>query len=221
MAFTILRQLQYCSGSDYGNNFNNPPSRIIPISLIEDYENKSNSPIIKYIPPRLGNEYILCENGKKLPEPSAYFKSPNTLLKSLLYISNIEYHNNVIYPKKANDILQKYLSTIFEKYTKSVKEKSSYKKLVQVILNNTNGAFDTDPNKNPYFVKFINAILKYEKCNIIIIREDDNGNFLDTVPNKIPSLDLVKNENVYYIILQNSNGLYSPYGKAYKNIKND
>ncbi len=221
MAFNIIMQLQYCTGSDYGSNLNVHPSRIIPISLVEDNEDMNDNNIIYYVPPILGNEYIICEKTRKLPEPSAYFKSPNTLLKSLLYISNIEYHKNVPFPKKADSILQKYLYKIFEKYTKSKKEHSTYKKLVQIILNNTGGDFDTDPDKNPHFSKFINAILKYEKCNLIIIRSDDTGNFLDTVPSKIPSLDTIKNDNddIYYILLQNSNGLFSPYGKAYKSKK--
>ena len=219
MAFTILKQLQYCSGSDYGNNMNSPPSRIIPISLIDDIKDVGDNKIIYYVPPRLGNEYIICDSKRKLPEPSAYFKYPNTLLKSLLYISNVDYHNNVQFPLKADGILQKYLFKIFEKYSEINKENSTYKKLVQTILNNTNGDFDTDPDKNPYFTKFINLILKHEKCNLVIIRADNTGNFLDTVPSKIPSLNTINNNKMYYVLLQNSNGLFSPYGKAYKSEK--
>ena len=216
MAFNILRQLQYCTGSDYGSNLNVPPSRIIPISLVEDNEDVNDNNIIYYVPPRLGNEYVICETTRKLPEPSAYFKSPNTLLKSLLYISNMDYNNNVSFPTKADSILQKYLYKIFEKYTESKKENSTYKNLVQIILNNTGGDFDTDPDKNPYFSKFITTILKHEGCKLVIVRADDTGNFLDTVPSKIPSLDTNKSDDLYYILLQNSNGLFSPYGKAYK-----
>jgi len=215
MAFNILKQLQYCSGSDYGNNLNQPPSRIIPISLIdEDKESDDNT--IYYLLPRLGHDCIICNNSKKLPEPSAYFKSPNTLIKSLLYISNMEYYNNAQFPIKSDSILNKYLCKIFTEYSKPKKENFTYKKLVQTILNNTNGDFDTDPDKNPYFSKFINIILNYEKCNLIIIREDDNGNFLNTVPNKIPEISINENKNIYYVLLQNSNGLFSPYGKAYE-----
>ena len=71
MTFNILRQLQYCNGSDYGDNLNIAPSRIIPISLIEDNDNNKN--IISYVPPRFGNEYVICDRNKKLPEPSAYY----------------------------------------------------------------------------------------------------------------------------------------------------
>jgi hypothetical protein len=90
MAFEILRQLQYCTGSDYGDNLNIAPSRIIPISLVEDINNDADDSVIYYVPPRLGNEYVICEPDKKLPEPSAYFRSPNTMLKSLLYLSNMD-----------------------------------------------------------------------------------------------------------------------------------
>lgn len=217
MAFEILRQLQYCTGSDYGDNLNTTPSRIIPINLVEDNEDISDDNILYYVPPRLGNEYVICETDKKLPEPSAYFRSPNTMLKSLLYLSNMDYYNNVHLPLKANRILDKYLRVIFEKYA-SQKESSTYKKLIQVVLNNTNGEFDTDPDKNPYYSKFMKLLLKEEKCNIIVVRSDDNGNFMDTVPSKIPLLDKRENKNVYYILLQHSNGLFSPYGKAYKSI---
>jgi len=215
MAFNILRQLQYCTGSDYGNNLNSAPSRIIPISLVEDKEDVKDDKIIYYIPPRLGNEYIICEHDKKLPEPSAYFRSPNTLLKSFLYLSCVEYYNNVHLPKKADTILQQYLRNVFEKYSRG-KENITYKKIIQVILNNTDGEFDTDPDKNPYYSKFIKLLVKHEKCNIIVIRSGDNGNFLDTVPSKLPRLDVIKSKNMYYILLQRPNGLFSPYGKAYK-----
>lgn len=213
MTFDILRQLQYCIGSDYGDNLNMPPSRIIPISLVEDNDNKN---IISYVPPRLGNEYIICERNKKLPEPSAYFRSPNTFLKSLLYLCDVKYYENVHLPLKANIILEHYLKYIFEKMSKS-KENSKTKKLTQTILNNSDGIFDTDPNNNPYYSDFINILIKKEKCNIIVIRSDDNGNYYDTVPNTIPSLSIKSDTNIYYIFLQNSNGLFSPYGKAYNN----
>jgi len=218
MAFDILRQLQYCTGSDYGDNLNLAPSRIIPISLVEDISNEVNDDnVIYYIPPRLGNEYVICESDKKLPEPSAYFRSPNTFMKSLLYLSNMSYYNNAHLPVKANRILDKYLRDVFEKYS-TKKENITYKKIIQIILNNTSGDFDTDPDKNPHYSKFIKLILKEEKCNILVIRSDDKGNFLDTVPNKIPTLDIKENKDIYYILLQHSNGLFSPYGKAYKNI---
>jgi hypothetical protein len=215
MTFNILRQLQYCTGSDYGDNLNMAPSRIIPISLVEDNDNNKN--IISYVPPRLGNEYVICERNKKLPEPSAYFRAPNTFLKSLLYLCSVKYYDNVHLPIKANNVLEHYLKDIFEEMSKN-KENTKTKKLTQIILNNSDGIFDTDPNNNPYYTDFIKILLKKQKCNIIIIRSDDYGNYYDTVPNIIPSLS-IKNEKeqseVYYILLQNSNGLFSPYGKAY------
>ena len=49
MSFDILRQLQYCTGSCYGDNLNMVPSRIIPISLVEDIsEDSDNSSYIIY-----------------------------------------------------------------------------------------------------------------------------------------------------------------------------
>ena len=216
MAFDILRQLQYCTGSDYGDNLNMVPSRIIPISLVEDNDDINDNDIIYYVPPRLGNEYVICKPDKKLPEPSAYFRSPNTLLKSFLYLSNIKYYNNVHFPLEADTILNEYLKKIFGKHSKN--PEISCKKLTQVILNNTNNNFDTDPNKNPYFSKFIKFITKNEQCDIIIIRSDNNGNYIDTVPSNLPKLSLCENKKVYYVLLQHSNGLFSPYGKAYGNI---
>ena len=189
MSFDILRQLQYCTGSCYGDNLNMVPSRIIPISLVEDISgNETNNDgkinnIIYYIPPRLGKEYVICNTENKLPEPSAYFRSPNTFLKSLLYLSNVNY----------------------------------YKKLIQIIMNNTGGTFDTDPDKNPFFSKFIKVILKKEKYDIIIIRANDAGYYFDTVPSKLPKLNLISGKP-NYILLLHSNGLYSPYGKAYVSI---
>jgi len=185
--------------------------------MIEDTEGIEDEKIIYYITPRLGNEYIICKKSKKLPEPSAYFRSPNTFLKSFLYLSNVEYYNNIHLPKKANMMLQQYLRNVFEKYSKS-KENIKYNKIIQVILNNTDGEFDTDPNKNPHYSNFIKLIMKHEKGNIIVIRSDDNGNFMDTVPSKIPQLDITDNENMYYVLMQGSNGLFSPYGKAYKKV---
>lgn len=216
MTFNILRKLQYCTGSDYGDNLNMAPSRIIPISLVEDNDNNKN--IISYVPPRLGNEYVICERNKKLPEPSAYFRSPNTFLKSLLYLCNVKYYDNVHLPLKANTILEHYLKDIFEEMSKN-KENTKTKKLTQTILNNSDGIFDTDPDNNPYYSDFLKILLKREKCNILVIRSDDDGNYYDTVPNIIPSLRIKsekENSELYYILLQNSNGLFSPYGKAYK-----
>ena len=200
MSFEIIRQLQYSSCSSYGDNLNKVPSRIIPISL----EDVKEDNIIYYIPPRLGKEYIICNNKNKLPEPSAYFRSPNTFLKSLLYLSNINYYDNVSLPLKADSILNGYIRTIFEE--ESHENVISNKKIIQVILNNTAGTFDTDPDKNPFFSKFIKVILKKEKCNIMVVRSDDNGNFIDIVN---------KTEKPSYILLLHSNGLYSPYGRLH------
>jgi hypothetical protein len=221
MSFDILRQLQYCTGSCYGDNLNMVPSRIIPISLVEDISgNETNNDgkinnIIYYIPPRLGKEYVICNTENKLPEPSAYFRSPNTFLKSLLYLSNVNYYDNVCLPLKADTILNAYIRDIFEE--QSTENIQSYKKLIQIIMNNTGGTFDTDPDKNPFFSKFIKVILKKEKYDIIIIRANDAGYYFDTVPSKLPKLNLISGKP-NYILLLHSNGLYSPYGKAYVSI---
>ena len=200
MSFELIRQLQYSSCSNYGDNLNKVPSRIIPLCL----EDVKEDNIIYYITPRLGKEYIICNNKNKVPEPSAYFRSPNTFLKSLLYLSNINYYNNVSLPLQSDSILNGYIRTIFEE--ESYENVTSYKKIIQIILNNTNGTFDTDPDKNPFFSKFIKVILKKEKCNIMIVRSDDNGNFIDIVN---------KSEKPSYILLLHSSGLYSPYGRLH------
>lgn len=208
-SFNILKQLQYSTGSDYGDNLNLAPSRIIPTNLVEDIsEDIEEKNIIYYVPPRLGNEYVICEACKKLPEPSAYFRSPNTFLKSFLYLSNVSYYDNIHLPSKANSLLEKYLRDIFQKYSTSKKslEVSRNKKLIQIILNNTESNFDTDPDKNPYFSKFIKIILNIN--DIIVIRADDNGNYYDTISNNV--------KDGKYVLLQHSNGLFSPYGTLLK-----
>ena len=215
MSFNILNQLQNCTGSYYGDNLNIVPSRIIPICLPEyknDTTNSKSYNVIYYIPPNLKTEYIVCNTEKKIPEPSAYFRSPNTFMKSLLYLSNFNYYDNVSLPLKADNILNTYIRYMFdEKITENIQ---SNKKLIQIIMNNTGGNFDTDPDKNPFFSKFIKIVLKKENCNIIIIRSDNDGYYLDTIPNKIPELNLT-NGKISYLLLLNSNGLYSPYGKVY------
>ena len=101
MTFSILKQLQYCTSSDYGDNLNLAPSRIIPTSLVEDINTDTDEKsIIYYVPPRLGNEYVICQSGKKLPDPSAYFRSPNTFLKSFLYLRNVNYYDNTTHMDK-------------------------------------------------------------------------------------------------------------------------
>ena len=162
--------------------------------------------------PYFGKESIICNIKSKLPEPSAYFRSPNTFLKSFLYLSNSSYYENVSYPSNANQILNTYIRNIFEEHSKD--NVPSNKKLVQIMMNNTSGIFDTDPDKNSFFSKFIKIILKKEKCEIIIIREKDG--FFDTIPNKIPDIDIKnKDSKSVYILLLNQNGVYSPYGKSY------
>ena len=218
MSFEILKQLKYSSFCDYGDNLNSAPSRIIPPSIIDEKYDKDVE-IIYYIPVRLGKEYIVCDNTKKLPEPSAYFRAPNTFLKSLLYMSNLSFYENVSTSLKADGILNLYMRDVFEKLNNltfnEVENLQPYRKLIQIILNNTGGTFDTDPDKNPFFSKFINIILKKEKCNIIVVRSDCDGNYYDTVPSKIPNLNIQPTGKINYILLLNSNGLYSPYGKAY------
>ena len=200
--FNILKQLQYCTGSDYGDNLNIIPSRIIPTNLVEDIDEKN---IIYYVPPKLGNACVICDRDNKLPSPSAYFQSPNTFLKSFLYLKNVKYYDNVHLPSKANSLLEKYLEKIFRTYS----QENTSKKLVQILLN-YNSDFDADPGKNPYFSKFLKIILKHEKCNIIVIRANKFGNYYDTVPNKILPND---NPNCpVYVLLQHSNGSFSPYG---------
>ena len=109
MSFNILNQLQNCTGSYYGDNLNIVPSRIIPICLPEyknDTTNSKSYNVIYYIPPNLKTEYIVCNTEKKIPEPSAYFRSPNTFMKSLLYLSNkpknillrLGLFSNMVYP---------------------------------------------------------------------------------------------------------------------------
>jgi hypothetical protein len=209
MSFKILRQLQYSSGSDYGNNLNFPPSRIIPVSLSEETETDN---IIYYTPPRLCSEHIVCEYGKKLPEPSAYFRGPNTFIKSVLYLTNIKFYENAHLPLKANRILMDFLR---EKVMEE-KKNWTYKKLIQNILNNSKLNLDTDPSKTPYFDKFLDLVLDRE-YQIVIIQSDKEGNYWDSIPEKLPKLEAEEREKKYLILLQNPSGLFSPYGVSFSN----
>lgn len=202
----MLKTLQKCECADYGDNLKNAPERIIPVSSMED--NEELKKVIYYVPPNLGNQYIVRDKSVKLPEPSAYFRSPNTFMKSLLYLSDSNYCDNVHLSKKADMILQKYLRNAFQNFKPS-KKTHAYKKITQIILNNVNGEFDTDPDKNPHFSKFFKVLVDQGKYDIVVVRADDNGNYMDTVPSRIPK----KIVRPLYVLLQHRNGLFSPYGK--------
>lgn len=218
MAFEILRHLQYGSGSDCGQNLNRHPSRIIPITFLEEerpFGLYSDSEVISFIPPRLGEDRIICDLQTLLPEPAAYFRGQNSFLKAYLYLSSLEFYQYCHLPKKADDIMQKYLRDICEKHPE--KNKGKVKKLIQSIMNNGRDIFDTDPRNNPYFSVFYDLLFPNDSAQIIIVKSSEEGNYRKTIPAKLPSLTLDKTETgkICYILLSLPNHTFAPYGRAY------
>ena len=176
---------------------------------IEDKKNiisiKNSCNIIVNIPYSLHSE---------LPEPCIYFNYPHTFLKSYLYLTDSEYNNNAEYPLKSDIILKRYI--------KNKVNKLSEKKLIGVnatfcrkLLSDVD--FDTDPDKNKYFSKFIDLLLDDKKEGFIIIRCGRNGLCRDTVPYKVPRNSVTQNKRLkkYYVFLMKYDGLFAPYGVTY------
>lgn len=213
MSFDILKQLQYCTCSDYGNNLNKNPSRIIPFNLVEDNKFEEYN-IIQYVPQRLGNEIIVCDSSVKLPSPCAYFKDSNTFLKSFLYLTNNNYYKSIHLPLKASLIMEEYIKGLINIYTETEKKKNN--KFIQYLLNNKIKDINTEPCKNKYFNKILNLLLKDNKCEIFIIRENSQGCYKDIIPK---NFNKTKKKKKCFILLQHFNGLFSPYGTYYNNLK--
>jgi len=215
MSFDILKQLQYCTCSDYGNNLNKNPSRIIPFNLVEDNDEIDTKNIIHYVPQRLGNEIIICDSSIKLPEPSAYFRGANTFIKSFLYLTNGDYYNNIHLPLKAKHIMELYIKNLFEKLSRE-EEKNNNKKLIQYLLNNKISTINVDPKKHKHFNKILKILLNENNCEIVIIKENSQGCYKGIVPSNFKSIK--KNGKNKYILLEHYNGLFSPYGTYYKKV---
>jgi len=158
--------------------------------------------------------HISYSNASELPNPSIYFSSPHTFLKSYLYLTHIEFNKSVKYPLKSDIILKRYIKIKVNKESekKIIGVKASFfRKLV------SDADFDTDPNKNVYFSKFIDLILDDKKEDFIIIRCGKNGLCKDTIPYKIPrnSVTQKKKSKKYYVFLMKYDGLFAPYGVTY------
>ncbi len=232
MAFEILRHLQYGAGSDFGQNLNFPPSRIVPLSIYEmeykDSEQEIDKPCkeekkrIPFIPPRLGDEVIVCQPGHCLPEPAAYFQAPHTFLKSVLYLRFQSYYQQSHLPKKSNDILMNYLKELLNVFVKEVgqKKEGSAKKLMQSLLGPKANQIDTDPAFNPHFSVLVDLLFPNPSEQIIVVHSNKEGEFYCTTPNKLP--ENLSNTNVkeastcFFVLVQLSNNLFSPYGKTYR-----
>lgn len=137
--FELLRHLQYGAGSDFGQNLNLPPSRIIPLSLREMNEDNSedgdamlnlgalnirdteaisevseisqDAPCVEipFVTPRLGEETLICRKGEWVPEPAAYFQPPHTFLQSILYLRSPAFFQSCHLPRKRHAYIHKYL----------------------------------------------------------------------------------------------------------------
>lgn len=201
MSFELLEALKYSTHKNHNENLNHSPSRIIPVNICDNIKT-SNITNIRYIPPRSGNEYIVCSKVTKLPEPSAYFSSPNSFVKSYLYLKNKDFYESVHLPEKMNRLLIDYLRKLSLKYQSNKK----YKKLIQKLLNNS--IPDTDPLKNDLFEILLELLEK--DCKIEVIRSDINENFLEYIKtNK-------KIQKQGLLLLQYPTGLFAPYGTLYQ-----
>lgn len=213
MAFEILRHLQYGSGSDCGQNLNHHPSRILPISYIEDEDVRGYS-TIQVIPPRLGSLRIYLHSSMKLPEPSAYFKGGNTFLKSYLYLTDQNFYSNCHLPKKVDDIISTSMKNICKENER--KNRGKMKKLIQLLMAQTH-RYDTDPKSSPYFSEFYDILLKKEKEEVLIIKSSEVGNYRKTLPAKLPNLTLEPTKKTCYVFLYLPDNTFSPYGRSYVN----
>lgn len=193
--FELLDFLDSSSYKSYGENLKQHPSRIIPQNISDNFIDNKNK-IIKYILPCNSSNYLICDKDVKLPEPCAYFTSPNSLLKSFLYLTNEEFYENVHLPKKADDILNKYLKTLSMQHVDDRK----YKKLIQKLMNSS--IKDTDPSKNLYFKDLFELLEK--KYKIEIIKCDTKFNFLQHISKKT--------DKKKCLILQYPSGTFCPYG---------
>ena len=158
--------------------------------------------------------YISYSNNSDIINPSISFSSPHTFLKSYLYLTHVEFNKSVDYSLKSDIILKRYLKSKVNKESekKLIGVKATfYRKLVSDV------DFDTDPDKNIYFSKFIDLILDDKKEDFIIIRCGKNGLCEDTVPYKIPRNSVTKNKRLkkYYVFLMKYDGLFAPYGMTY------
>jgi len=238
MAFELLRNLQYGSGSDCGQNLNRYPSRILPISFIDEFDDIQNEvlgvdicvtdlkggkesedsiPTIEFEPPRLGKGVIVCDSRRKLPEPAAYFSGAHSFVMSYLYLTHVEFYQNCHLPRRATEILRDYLrEQLTLKPGAEEKKRGGGKKLIQLLMAKGEEGLDTDPSKNPYFSTLYDHLLKKDET-IVIIRSSETGYYSRTLPTKLPkfTLDPEKANKTCYILLELPNGRFSPYGKTY------
>lgn len=212
MAFEVLRHLQYGSGSDCGQNLNHHPSRILPISYLEETKESKDLNVIQVIPPRLGCLRIILDGSVKLPEPSAYFKGANSFLRSYLYLTNKEFYENCHLPKKADEIISSFMKDLCQKHEK--KNKGKTKKLIQLLMSQTHG-YDTDPSSSPYFAEFYDILLRKEKEEVVIIKSSEIGNFRKTLPVKLPVFTTEPTNKIAYIFLNLPDNTFSPYGRTF------
>lgn len=200
MSFELLEMLKHGPHKEHGDNLNYSPSRITPISMCDNISAERKD-TIRYVPPRVGNEYIVCNKDIKLPEPSAYFSSPNSFIKSYLYLTNEEFYENIHLPEKVNRLLLDFLRKISLKYQRNRK----YKKLIQKLMNNL--IPDTDPLKNDLFEILLELVEK--DCNIEVIRSNIDENYLEHIKSS-------RKRKKCYLFLQYPTGIFSPYGTLYQ-----
>jgi len=222
--FELLRHLQYGAGSDFGQNLNLPPSRIIPLSLremnddnMEDgevmldlgtletgncYGSEDEAVEIPFVTPRLGEETLICRKGEWVPEPAAYFQPPHTFLQSILYLRSPGFFQSCHLPRKRQAFIHKYLVKALDDFAANAtgKRKEQAKKLIQKLLSDTSKRLDTDPEQNPNFALLYDILFPKEQKqeNVIVIQtNEETSEFSSTTPEKLPlplSTELAKDE---------------------------
>lgn len=204
--FPVISSLKYSRLSSYGKNLLHSPCRIIsPYSntIIEDnYINHS----ISYTQPNGNCSNIICKTSILVPEPYCYLQGNNTFLQSFLCLVHKTYIDSIHLPKKASYMMKEYCKTMCSSFTTNKK----YQKCIQKIMYDKE--LITDPYNNIYFSQLCKMLFSYNNCECIIVRSDENGNFLYTIPARIP-----RNNTLCIILHQNYTGKFSPYGI----LKND
>lgn len=201
---SLLKHLQYSSNSDCGKNMNHFPSRMVPVSISYEDDNKS----VIFILPNNGEMKIILEKRVKVPEPPAYFLGRHSFIKSYLYLSSMDFYSICHFPKRSDSYVEDFLKKTMRIEKEADKNKGKIKKMIQNIL--SSDILDTDPHTNIYF-----SILFETLPNIIIVRTNSQGYFSKTIPSKLPELTTSKTENPCFILLQLPNKKFCPYGKAF------
>lgn len=218
MSSKFLHYLVSGAAGNFGNNLLYPPSRIVPLTFQDmDDTYEENIKVLRYLTPSQEEAVIYCKPGFILPEPSAYFVEPHSFLESVLYLVLPEFYSISTQPRKKDAFLARFIRDTFDNYLKHATQKEirPAKKLMQHLLHNEWGEYDTDPSKNQDFATFIKVISTVVSDQIIIIHSDQSGHFQSTTPETVPSVDIVESDRRFIVLCQLPNSRFAPYGIGY------